>query len=267
MRNRGLLRCIGYHLDISAPNTFFLFLPVCVLLFDGMILCGQTQRDFTMDNMNKSLDEIIKTRPKNHRRPSNRTARAQVLGNAGVSPAARQRAKAVKPTQAQPAAPQQQPADKIMVSNLPQDVNEQQVKELFHTTVGPLREVTLHYDSAGRSKGVASVQFQRKGDGTKAFQQYNNRLIDGKRPMKIEIIFDPTRAGPAASLASRVAPAPAPTAAATSRPNNPRVGGRGGRGRPGQKSRTKNERPAKSAADLDAEMEDYTSTTAPAAVA
>lgn len=52
-------------------------------------------------------------------------------------------------------------------------------KELFHSTVGPLRDVTLHYDSAGRSKGVAAVQFQRKGDGTKAYQQYNNRLIDG----------------------------------------------------------------------------------------
>ena len=52
-------------------------------------------------------------------------------------------------------------------------------QELFHSTVGPLREVTLHYDSAGRSKGVAAVQFQRKGDGTKAYQQYNNRLIDG----------------------------------------------------------------------------------------
>jgi THO complex subunit 4 len=65
------------------------------------------------------------------------------------------------------------------VSNLPQDVNEAQVKELFTSTVGPLREVTLHYDASGRSKGVAAVHFQRKGDGTKAFQQYNNRLIDG----------------------------------------------------------------------------------------
>lgn len=52
-------------------------------------------------------------------------------------------------------------------------------QELFHSTVGPLRDVTLHYDSAGRSKGVAAVHFQRKGDGNKAFQQYNNRLIDG----------------------------------------------------------------------------------------
>jgi THO complex subunit 4 len=205
-----------------------------------------------MDNMNMSLDEIIKTRPKNHRRSSNRGgARAQVLGNAGaISPAARQRIKAAKPTQEQPAA---QPADKIIVSNLPQDVNEQQVKELFHTTVGPLREVTLHYDSAGRSKGVASVQFSRKGDGTKAFQQYNNRLIDGKRPMKIEIVFDPTRAAPGPSLASRVAPA----AAAVVQPNATRNATRGSarRGRRvGNKAR-KNDRPAKSAADLDAEME------------
>ena len=85
-----------------------------------------------------------------------------------------------------------------MVSNLPTDVNETQIRvsfifeafcrpssspsrlqELFTTTVGPLRDVTLHYDSRGVSKGVASVTFNRKGDGSKAYQQYNNRLIDG----------------------------------------------------------------------------------------
>jgi THO complex subunit 4 len=52
-------------------------------------------------------------------------------------------------------------------------------QELFHTTVGPLREVTLHYDASGRSKGVATVVFNKKGDGNRAFAQYNNRLIDG----------------------------------------------------------------------------------------
>lgn len=52
-------------------------------------------------------------------------------------------------------------------------------QELFSTTVGPLREVNLSYDSNGKSKGVAQVLFQRNGDGNKAFQQYNNRLIDG----------------------------------------------------------------------------------------
>lgn len=82
------------------------------------------------------------------------------------------------------------------MSNLPPDVNEAQVKvrfsrcpcqilssyplqELFHTTVGPVKDVTLNFDSRGVSKGQASVTFQRRGDANKAFQQYNNRLIDG----------------------------------------------------------------------------------------
>jgi hypothetical protein len=41
----------------------------------------------------------------------------------------------------------------------------------------PLQEVTLHYNSADRSKGVAVAHFERKGDNAKAFQQYNNQLI------------------------------------------------------------------------------------------
>ncbi|KAK1231344.1 RNA-binding RNA annealing protein [Marasmius sp. AFHP31] len=129
---------------------------------------------------------MIKSRPKGIRRTSSRSARNQVLGNsaarAASSPGGRAAAKAAKAAKQTPAATEQaqpQTSDKIMVSNLPPDVNEQQVKELFHTTVGPLKDVTLHYDSAGRSKGVAAVHFQRKGDGTKAYQQYNNRLIDG----------------------------------------------------------------------------------------
>ncbi|OCH86326.1 hypothetical protein OBBRIDRAFT_838247 [Obba rivulosa] len=134
--------------------------------------------------MDKSLDEIIATRPKGIRRGTTRRtpAKAAVLGSPTAAPATRARAAAaVNGGKAAPAAgaTAQQPADKIIVSNLPPDVNELQVKELFHTTVGPLRDVTLHYDAQGRSKGVAAVHFQRRGDGTKAFQQYNNRLIDG----------------------------------------------------------------------------------------
>ncbi|KAF9457728.1 hypothetical protein BDZ94DRAFT_1137616, partial [Collybia nuda] len=202
--------------------------------------------------MDKTLDDIISAKPRSARRGSSRrgTARAQVLGNPVVSPVARVRAAAPAANGAKATTAQPSPADKIIVSNLPTDVNEVQIKELFHSTVGPLREVTLHYDSAGRSKGVAAVHFSRKGDGTKAYSQYNNRLIDGKRPMKIEIVVDPRV--PAQSLASRVAPA----AGATN-------GGRRGRG--GKGGARKGERPAKSAADLDAEMEDYTASNAPVA--
>ncbi|KAK2461257.1 hypothetical protein APHAL10511_006784 [Amanita phalloides] len=203
--------------------------------------------------MDKSLDDIISSKKITRKTTRRRTtsARATVLGNPTVSPTARVRAAAATaPTTTNNA------ADKIIVSNLPADVNEVQIKELFHSTVGPLKDVTLHYDSAGRSKGVASVHFTRKGDGTKAYQQYNNRLIDGKRPMKIEIVVDPTKAAP--SLVSRVAPAGgAPVARTVGRPRR----GRGGR--PSKKV----ERPVKSAADLDAEMEDYTANNAPAATA
>jgi len=52
-------------------------------------------------------------------------------------------------------------------------------QELFSQTIGPLRKVNLHYDAQGRSKGVAYVHFSRRGDGRKAYEQYNNRLIDG----------------------------------------------------------------------------------------
>ncbi|PPR02007.1 hypothetical protein CVT24_011130 [Panaeolus cyanescens] len=123
-------------------------------------------------DVDKSLDEIIKSKPRNHRRGSTRrtSARAQVLGKPVPTPAQKARV-AAAPTEAK--------SEKIIVSNLPADVNESQIRELFTTTVGPLRELNLHYDSAGRSKGVATVLFSRKGDGTKAFQTYNNRLIDG----------------------------------------------------------------------------------------
>ncbi|CDO70990.1 hypothetical protein BN946_scf184830.g22 [Trametes cinnabarina] len=214
--------------------------------------------------MDKSLDEIIATtRPKGIRRsnPRRNSGKAQVLGTPNTAPATRARAAPAANGAKAPAATAQQPADKIIVSNLPPDVNELQVKELFHTTVGPLKEVTLHYDSQGRSKGVAAVHFQRRGDGTKAYQQYNNRLIDGKRPMKIEIVVDPSKPAPATSLVARVAPAPAVVADAA-----PRTGGRPRRGRGGGR-RPRNERPKKTAEDLDAEMEDYTASTAPAAAA
>ncbi|GJE85281.1 RRM domain-containing protein [Phanerochaete sordida] len=217
--------------------------------------------------MDKSLDDIIASRPKTRRAPPRRqSAKAQVLGTTN-SPVTRARATApaANGVKVAPASNAPQPADKIIVSNLPPDVNEQQIRELFQTTVGPLRDVTLHYDNKGLSKGVAAVHFSRRGDGTKAFQQYNNRLIDGKRPMKIEIVVDPTRAAPAASLAARVAPPPAAAPVESA----PRTGGRPRRGRGGGAAapRRKNERQPKTAADLDAEMEDYTSAAAAPAVA
>ncbi|PPQ81710.1 hypothetical protein CVT25_013440 [Psilocybe cyanescens] len=129
--------------------------------------------------MDKSLDEIIASKPKTGRRgPSRRaSAREQVLGKPVVTPVQRARAAANPATDG--AKTVAQGSEKIIVSNLPGDVNEAQIKDLFNQTVGALKDITLHYDASGRSKGIATVTFQKKGDGTKAFQQYNNRLIDG----------------------------------------------------------------------------------------
>ncbi|KZT37485.1 hypothetical protein SISSUDRAFT_987590 [Sistotremastrum suecicum HHB10207 ss-3] len=130
--------------------------------------------------MDKSLDDIIKSKPRNHRRGG---ARVNALGTsaAGANPSTRARYAGAVPLAngASAVTPATQASDKIIVSNLPLDVNEAQIKELFSSTVGNLRDVNLHYDAHGKSKGVALVQFVKKGDGAKAYQQYNNRLIDG----------------------------------------------------------------------------------------
>jgi len=94
------------------------------------------------------------------------------------------------------------------------------------------------------------------------FQYTSTTLRNIERPMKIEIVVAPQPQ----SLASRVAP-PATVVEAVVAPG-PRTGGGRGRGRRGgARGSRKGDRPPKSAADLDAEMEDYTASNAPAAVA
>ncbi|KAF9450617.1 hypothetical protein P691DRAFT_642615, partial [Macrolepiota fuliginosa MF-IS2] len=86
--------------------------------------------------------------------------------------------------------------------------------------------------------------------------------------MKIEIVVDPSRPLP---LASRVAPAPGTNVQQSAAPSKPAAGRRGQRrrgGGPGAGAGAggkRNDRQPKSAADLDAEMEDYTAANAPAA--
>ncbi len=76
--------------------------------------------------------QIIATaRPKGIRKsnPRRNSGKAQVLGTANAAPAARARAvPASNGARTVPAPTSQQPSDKIIVSNLPPDVNELQVK-------------------------------------------------------------------------------------------------------------------------------------------
>ncbi|KAK7044684.1 Rna annealing protein [Favolaschia claudopus] len=81
-----------------------------------------------------------------------------------------------------------EPGSKIFLSRLPMDVGETEVEELFKKTIGPLRESFLIYNSQGKSKGMAVVVFQRPGDAAIARQKFDGKIVDGRRPIKIEVI-------------------------------------------------------------------------------
>lgn len=124
-------------------------------------------------------------------------ARAQVLGNRPPTAGQRTRAAAASATAVDGVKAIAQNSEKIIVSNLPPDVNEENIKVCVHKqgnkkghglmcldrtfftqTVGSVQSLSLSYDAQGRSKGVATVTFSKKGDAQKAFKEYNNRLID-----------------------------------------------------------------------------------------
>ncbi|KAK0518480.1 RNA-binding RNA annealing protein [Tilletia horrida] len=109
----------------------------------------------------------------------------------------------------------------------------------------------MSFRANGQSTGNCTVEFQRAEDGNRAYTQYNNRLIDGKRQLKIEVVVDPAKA--TAALARVVAPATTTRGATTAR-----AGGAGGGASAGGAAKSKRTvRPKKTAEDLDAEMEDY----------
>ncbi|KAG9030501.1 hypothetical protein FRB95_003896 [Tulasnella sp. JGI-2019a] len=217
-------------------------------------------------NLDKSLDDIISSRPRQNRRGGSdrNSARRNIIGGPRTNGSLTRTPRQSPPAVAAP--PTANLGTKIIISNLPTDVAEGDVTELFAATVGAVRECQINYARDGRSKGSATVTFVRAGDATKAYNQYNNRLIDGKRPLKIEVVVD--LAHPIApTLAQRVS-GPSDTRGSGSRPprrdDRGEGGGRGGggRGRGGRSGRGgNNERPKKTAEDLDAEMADYVAST------
>jgi len=211
----------------------------------------------TTVNLDKSLDDIISSRPR-QRRGGRDSARRHIIGvprtNGSLAHTPRH-----SPT------PASSPAvgTKIIISNLPTDVGESDVTELFTSTVGAVRECQINYTREGRSKGSATVIFVRSGDATKAYNQYNNRLIDGKRPLKIEVVVDLTQPPSPPTLAQRVGDT---REVRMSEDRGPRRDGRAGpdrRGRGGRGGgrRGGNERPQRTVEDLDAEMADYVAST------
>ncbi|KAL8283902.1 hypothetical protein RQP46_005334 [Phenoliferia psychrophenolica] len=224
-----------------------------------------------MSNLDLPLDDIIQTKKSMARRGGKGGAAKgpQVARRSNPPKQQGPQQQAAKPKQVQSSMPI---GTKIVVSNLPGDVTEAQVKELFSTTVGPLRSASLAYNSSGKSTGVATIEFNKTEHATKAYKDFNARLVDGRRPLKVEIIVDPSRQNDSLGARLGVAPSAAgkkqqPKAAAGSstvaaaggaarqpRGTGGRRGGRGG----GAGGRVKEpKRPAATVESLDAEMSDY----------
>ncbi|KIJ32122.1 hypothetical protein M422DRAFT_35935 [Sphaerobolus stellatus SS14] len=157
---------------------------------------------------------------------------------------------------------------KILMSQLPaESVTERDIEELFAETIGPVFDVFIVYNSQGRSKGMAVVHFQRAGDAIEARRSYNGKILDGHRPLKIELIVDqaleeksananiPNQTPAIPSLAERLGEKATSTANGTSDLSSAKLQTRQ------QTHRTRGKRvPArlkKSAQELDREMEVY----------
>ncbi|GJN74536.1 RNA recognition domain-containing protein [Purpureocillium lilacinum] len=152
---------------------------------------------------------------------------------------------------------------KVIVSNLPKDVSEQQIKEYFVQAVGPIKRVDLVYGPNSQSRGIANVAFHKPDGASKAFQKLNGLLVDN-RPIKIEIVVGASQADkvipPVKSLAERTSqPKAQPKSAATGKQNaNAGKAGAVGKAGANKKRRGKSARPAKKTTEeLDSEMADY----------
>ncbi|KAL4887280.1 hypothetical protein BJY04DRAFT_175524 [Aspergillus karnatakaensis] len=143
--------------------------------------------------LDKSLDEILVNRRqgvRNRRRGNRAKAASAAVPVGGVKKSTKSAKPAGKATQGgHPASTE----SKIMVSGLPADVNEANIKEYFTKSAGPVKRVMLTYNQNGTSRGIASIVFSKPDTAAKAAKDLNGLLVDG-RPMKIEVVVDASHA-------------------------------------------------------------------------
>ncbi|KAI0162767.1 hypothetical protein BJ166DRAFT_612747 [Pestalotiopsis sp. NC0098] len=221
--------------------------------------------------LDQSLDEIVSTQRKAGGRRGGRNPARRASGRTTtVAPVGGVQKNSKKPQTAAKQAPAKAsggPGDsKVVVSNLPKDVTESQIKEYFVTSVGPIKRLELAYGPGGASRGVATITFSKRDGASKAFNQLNGLLVDG-RPIKIEIIVSGDKAAEIApapkTLTDRISqPKSQPKSAVPNKKKEAATkdagagGVRGGRRKPARAA--KSSRPAKkSAEELDSEMADY----------
>ncbi|GMM49362.1 RNA-binding protein [Starmerella bacillaris] len=161
-------------------------------------------------------------------------------------------------------------AKRAVVSNMPLDVSEQDVKEYFATRVGKIRKIEGTYRENGKPTGTYTLTFEKAGNALKLLETYSNQPIDGgKSRLVIQILLD------AASAASAVPVKPLSERIGTGKPqkplktktNQPRKAvstpkdNNKSTKKPAARKSTKSTKSTRSkpktAAELDAEMTDY----------
>ncbi|KAK4101515.1 hypothetical protein N658DRAFT_471418 [Parathielavia hyrcaniae] len=216
--------------------------------------------------LDKSLDEILTNQRRTQqgrRRSTRRTAgTSRPTPNApagGIQKNNKPARGATKPTPAKTAGLTGE--SKIMVSNLPKDVSEGQIKDYFQQSVGQVKKVELSYGPGGVSRGIAHVTFHHADGASKAFSTLNGLLIDSK-PVKVEVVVSSAELIPQPKPLSQriVQPKAQPKSAATVKQNGAgaKGGAAAGKGakKPAKRARS-NRLVKKTAEELDSEMADY----------
>ncbi|KAG2416075.1 hypothetical protein HFD88_007267 [Aspergillus terreus] len=177
-----------------------------------------------MSNMDRSLDEIIAERPQQQRQ--NRGRRPQGRRNDGVKKSHREDRvdldldwvhdkyeddRDTRPTRAhrRPRGDRYSPSGdtyvsqcfedeeeanrrsgsttaKLRVENLHYDITETDLEDLF-SRIGPVSNLTLVYDRAGRSEGVAFVTYSRVSDARTAISEFDGANAKGQ-PIRITLV-------------------------------------------------------------------------------
>ncbi|AEO71430.1 uncharacterized protein THITE_2123770 [Thermothielavioides terrestris NRRL 8126] len=216
--------------------------------------------------LDQSLDEILSNQRRNQqgrrrsqRRAAGATRSATTAPAGGIQKSSKAARTAAKPTPAKGAGLTGE--SKIMVSNLPKDVSEGQIKDYFQQTVGQVKKVELSYGPGGVSRGIAHVTFHHADGASKAFSTLNGLLIDNK-PVKVEVVVSSAELIPQPKpLAQRIAaPKAQPKSAAAVKQNGTGAKGSAAAGKSTKKTgrRGRSNRPVKKTAEeLDSEMADY----------
>jgi len=141
--------------------------------------------------------------------------KSQLVGHAAARQAPAWKASNLPQGSAGPS--QKDSGSKILLSNLPPDVSEDEIIDLMKKTIGPVNmtQSFMVYNMKGFPKGVTVVAFMRAGDAAKARERYDGKVIDGKRAIKLELIVDQVEqpaprppTAPKATLVERMGPQP-----------------------------------------------------------